>query len=83
MGIVAVSYSLETRDLEISAEVARWIEAFYAGVSVRVDHDRIILESSTRTEQGLRSIWRVALLNERLFAAGRSARAEVIGWLVA
>ncbi|MFA5965258.1 MAG: hypothetical protein WC804_14675 [Sphingomonas sp.] len=83
MGIVAVTCSLETRDLGISAEVGRSIEAFYAGVSVRVDHDRIILESSTCTEQRLRSIWRVALLNERLFAAGRSARAEVIGQLVA
>lgn len=83
MGIVAVTCSLEERDVEISGEIARWIEAFHPEASVCVNTDHIILESQTLTDQRLQSIWRVALLNERLFTAAQSVRAEVIGQLVA
>ena len=83
MGIVAVTCTPEEQDVEISAEIAKWIEAFHPQVTVRANANHIILESSTLTERRLRSIWRVASLNERLFAAGQSTRADVIARLVA
>lgn len=83
MGIIAVTCAPEEQDVEISAEIAKWIEAFHPQVSARADANHIILASSTLSEQRLRSIWRVASLNERLFTTAKAARADVIGRLVA
>lgn len=83
MGIVAVTCTPEEQDVEFAAEIAKWIEAFHPQVTVRVDANHIILASSTLSEQRLRSIWRVASLNERLFTTAQAARADVIGRLVA
>ena len=83
MGIVTVTCALDRQDLEISAAVGGWIEAFYHGIAVRTEPDHVILESARFAERRLRSIWQVALLNERLVAAGRAHRADVIAELVA
>jgi hypothetical protein len=79
---VILACGLEPEAIALAASTAEWVRAFYPDVSVNRQGDTAMLSSESRSEDGLRLIWRTSLVNEKLLAAGAIARAGVLEALV-
>lgn len=82
MGVVEESVALGHGDAEQGPAAAAWAAAFHPGVSVCLDAGMAKLTSPDRSPAELRTIWRAALLNERLLAKGNERRSAVLQGLV-
>ena len=81
MGTIA-SVRVEARDRDhVVAAIAR-LEAFWPGAKAAVKPDVIMLLSDRHDAATLASIWKCALLNERLVADGSALRQLVLADLV-